>query len=72
MMTQIDRVLQVKIAGTNLEGKVSVGDSPGGGIEVLVENQKYEAIDDVPNPEIQKALRAAIAEWEQRYTPGFS
>jgi hypothetical protein len=27
-------------------------------------------VDDVPDEEIKVAIRAAIAEWEKKYTPG--
>jgi hypothetical protein len=70
MMAQIDTVLQARIAGTPLEGKISIGENPVSGIEVTVDREKYPGIDEVPDPEIKKAIRAAIAEWEQRYAPG--
>ena len=31
-------------------------------------NNKYPSIDDVPDADIKKAIRAAIAEWEEKYT----
>jgi len=41
-----------------------------GGVNVYVGVTRYEAIDDVPDEEIKAAIRAAIAEWETKYTPG--
>ena len=32
--------------------------------------QKYAGVGDVPDPEVQDIIRAAIAEWEKKYTPG--
>jgi hypothetical protein len=31
--------------------------------------QKFDAIDDVPDETVKAAIRAAIAEWEKKYTP---
>jgi hypothetical protein len=41
-----------------------------GGVEVYVGLNKYPSIDEVPDATIQNAIRAAIAEWEQKFTPG--
>jgi hypothetical protein len=32
--------------------------------------QKFNGIDEVTDPEIKAVLRAAITEWENKYTPG--
>jgi hypothetical protein len=38
-----------------------------GSVEVMVGLHRYPSIDDVPDAEIKKAIRDAIAEWEQKY-----
>lgn len=71
MVKQIDTVLQKRIAGTPLaQFDIHLQDAPSGGLEVLIGEKKYETIDDVPDPNIKSAIRAAIAEWEQKYVPG--
>jgi hypothetical protein len=71
IVTQIDSILQARIAGTSIEERgVFLTQSPEGGVMVYVGLTKYAAIDDVPDPEIKAAIRAAITEWENRYTPG--
>lgn len=45
-------------------------ESISGGVNVYVGIQRYEAIDDIPDDEVKAAIRAAIAEWEKKYTPG--
>jgi hypothetical protein len=71
MIAQIDDILQKNIAGGPLAGRgIRIQDAPGGGVLVLVGMQRYSAVSDVPDPEVQAVLRAAIATWEQKYTPG--
>lgn len=71
IVTQIDSILQARLDGTPLEERgVFLAQSPEGGVMVYVGLTKYMGIDDVPDPEIKAAIRAAIAEWEDRYTPG--
>lgn len=71
MVGQIDSVLQARIAGTSLEERgVFLAQSPDGGVMVYVGLTKYMGIDDVPDAEIVAAIRAAIKEWEDKYTPG--
>lgn len=68
---QIDSILQTRIAGTPLEEKrVFLSQSLEGGVVVHVGFEKYFGVEEVPDPEIKSALRAAIAEWEKKYTPG--
>jgi hypothetical protein len=71
MVAQIDSVLQAHLAGTPLANfGIRLQESPEGGVLVWVGVSKYEGIDEVPNEEIKAALRAAITEWENTYTPG--
>ena len=68
---QIDSVLQMRMTGTPLaERGVFLSESPEGGVMVFVGLNKYMGIDDVPDVEIKAAIRAAISEWEYKYTPG--
>ena len=68
---QIDSILQTRLAGTPLEGRgIYLSNSPEGGVIVNVGLQKFNGIDEVPDPEIKAALRAAITAWENKYTPG--
>jgi len=71
MVGQINAILQSQMANTPLASKgISMLESPSGGVIVHVGEKNYEGIDDVPNEEIKTAIRAAIAEWEKKYTPG--
>jgi hypothetical protein len=68
---QIDSILQARLTGTSLEGRgIFLSQSPEGGVTVYVGLTRYNGIDDVPDPEIKAAIRAAISEWENKYTPG--
>jgi hypothetical protein len=68
---QINMILQHRIVNTPLASKgVTLMESITGGVNVYVGVQRYEAIDDVPDEEVRTAIRAAIAEWEKKYTPG--
>lgn len=70
MVAQIDEILQKNILGTPL-GKLGLKlmETPGGGVTVVVGLQRYAGLGEVPDPEVQAALRAAIAEWEKKFTP---
>jgi hypothetical protein len=71
MVGQIDAILQTRIAGTPLAGRgIRLVESMQGGALVVVGLNRYPGVADVPDPEVQAAIRAAIAEWENRYTPG--
>jgi hypothetical protein len=71
IVTQIDTILQARMAGTPLEERgVFLTQSSEGGVIVYIGLTKYNGVDDVPDAEIKAAIRAAITEWENRYTPG--
>ncbi len=71
MVAQIDSVLQARLVGTPLGEKgIRLQESPEGGVIVWVGVSKYEGIEDVPDEQVKAALKAAIAEWEDKFTPG--
>jgi len=71
MVGQIDAILQAKLIGTPLASRgIRLVESMQGGAMVVVGLQRYPGVGDVPDPEVQSVIRAAIAEWENKYTPG--
>lgn len=71
MVGQIDAILQTRLIGTPLATRgVRLVESAQGGAMVVVGLKRYAGVGDVPDPEVQAAIRAAIAEWENKYTPG--
>jgi hypothetical protein len=71
MVGQIDAILQTKLMGTPLASRgIRLVESAQGGAMVVVGLNRYAGVGDVPDPEVQAAIRTAIAEWENRYTPG--
>ena len=70
MVGQIDSILQSRLMGTALEGRgIRVIESAQGGASILVGTTHYAGVGDVPDPDVQAAIKGAIAEWEARYTP---
>jgi len=71
MVEQIDEILQEHLADSALANRgVRLFESPEGGVTVMVGLSKYSGVSEVPDPEVQAAIRIAIAEWERKYTPG--
>jgi hypothetical protein len=71
IVEQINEILQARIQGTSLASRgVVLLESVTGGVLVYIGVNKYEGIDEVPDEAVKSAIRAAIAEWERRYTPG--
>ena len=71
IVAQIDSVLQARLVGTPLDGKgVRLQESLEGGVLVWVGIEKYEGIEDVPDEQVKAALKGAVAEWENKFTPG--
>jgi hypothetical protein len=68
---QINLILQEQIIHTPLASRsVSLLESASGGVSVYVGTDRYESVDEVPDEGIKFAIRAAIATWEKKYTPG--
>lgn len=68
---QINEILQARLASTLLINRgIRLQESPEGGVIVWVGLQKFAGVDEVTDPEVQAVIRAAIAEWERRYSPG--
>ena len=71
IVAQIDAILQARLARTPLEDRgVFLAQSPEGGVIVYVGLTRYTGVDEVPDAEVKAAIRAAISEWENKYTPG--
>lgn len=71
MVGQIDAILQAHLSSLPLENRViRLIESPEGGVVVMVGLTKYNGVGEVSDPQIQAMIRAAIAEWEDKYTPG--
>ena len=71
MVGQINEILQRRIVNTPLATQgLTLIESLTGGVNVYVGMNRYEGIDAVPSEEIKAAIRAAISEWENKYTPG--
>lgn len=71
IVEQIDTILQSQIVGTPLiERGIRLQESSEGGVIVWVGMEKFEGVNEVPDEQIQAAIRAAISVWENKYTPG--
>lgn len=71
IVEQINVILQARIVNTPLASRgVTLIESAAGGVNIYVGVEKYEGLDSVPDEEVKKAIRAAIDEWERKYTPG--
>lgn len=65
MVEQINKILDQKLAelpGANRGVRLVEG--AGGSVRVYVGVEGYDAIDDVPDAEIRRLIREAVAEWE--------
>lgn len=67
IVAQIDEILQEKLSESHLAGKgIRLMEHPTQGLIVMVGLERYEGVDEVPDPEIQSLIREAVAEWEQK------
>jgi hypothetical protein len=67
---QIDEILQERLVNTPLEQRgVRLLDAPDGRVVVFIGIESYDGVDSVPDDEVRRAIRAAVAEWEKRSSP---
>ena len=70
IVAQVDLILQENLLGTELGKKgVRLVESPDKGMLVYIGLQQYPTIEEVPDAEVQGAIRAAVEQWERKYTP---
>jgi hypothetical protein len=71
MVGQIEAILQTHLANSPLANRgIRLVEAPGGTVIVMDGMNKYGSVGEVPDPQVQAVIRAAIAEWEKKYTPG--
>jgi hypothetical protein len=65
---EIDRILQIRItAAPEFSGRrIHVVTAPDGTLRFQVEGISHAALDEIPDPQVQALIRAAIADWEAR------
>jgi hypothetical protein len=70
MVVQIDAILQTRLIGTPLQDMgIRLAESARGDPVVIVGDKSYTGVAEVTDPAIQAMIRAAITEWERKYTP---
>jgi DNA replication initiation complex subunit (GINS family) len=69
IVAQIDAILQRQLAGNPLENRgVRLVESPTGSVTVYVGLDHFDSVDEIPDADVQAAIRTAIAAWEQSIT----
>lgn len=67
IVSQIDDILQDKLTRSPLRDQaIRLVERPEGGMYVMVEMEKYEDVDAIPDEGIKAIIRAAVQEWEER------
>ena len=64
----IDSYLQHKLRHTpEMNGRsLQIMSSPSGGVRIRVDNQYFEAVDEIADPDIRAFIQSAIQEWQSR------
>ena len=65
---EIDSLLQIRVkASPEFEDRhLRVANTLDGGLRFEVDGARYGAIDEIPEPPVQKIIKAAIADWEAK------
>lgn len=65
IVSQIDEILQRKMLGGPYENrKIRLVEMPNSGVVVIVDQNQYPGIDDVPDADIRGLIRQSVSEWE--------
>jgi len=68
---QVDEVLQEKLASSPLKDRsIRLMELPGGGMVVMVNNEQFDGVNEVSDPEIRNLIQESVAEWERRLDIG--
>jgi hypothetical protein len=66
IVEQVDEILQKRLANSPFSDRlIRLVDAPGGGVEVVVDAQKYEGVGDVPDLEVRGFIQDCVKEWEK-------
>jgi hypothetical protein len=67
MAEQIDAILQEKLSGIPLPGvEINLVESPDRGLSVLVGDQVYDGVGEIPDDRIRELIQDSVREWEKR------
>ncbi len=65
MLNAINDIVKRKSRELRLETSITLmQDWRTGGVVILVAGERYEAVDDIPDPVVQRVVRDAVREWE--------
>ena len=66
IVEQVDAVLQTRLAKSiYYERVIRLVDSPSGGVEVLVDGNRYDGVDNVPDLGVRNFIQDCVKEWEK-------
>ena len=64
---QIDAILQNKLPKSPFRSRtIRLTELAEGSMAVIVDSERYESVNDVPDPEVRALLQECVAEWERR------
>jgi len=67
---QINAIVQSLLAQSPLAGRsVRLSEDPSGGLHIMDGVEKYNAIDDVENPDVKALLKRAVKTWNEKNRP---
>ncbi len=67
IVAMIDEVLQAKLLGTPLlEKQIHMEEGNLGEVIVVVGKNRYNGVDEVPEPEIRVIIKSSISDWEKK------
>ncbi len=65
IVTQIDEILQAKLAGTHLDDQgIHLVEGPDQSMEIQVGLSSYVEIEAIPDAQVRQLIRISVAEWE--------